>query len=231
VLNHFFRHRIKMTEVLVSGEESRWVVTNLSNYNFYGCIEIYYDNESGVRNSLGRCTDHSAKVNYLPAGESGNLSSILVPWGSHPATTFYAVALAYKELYDYKAVAATAFYNDNKGAVPPKSSASASSAPGTASCNSDVDYQGSNQTVTYRIPLGDKKGNVKVWYEMYQIADSIIIKNKNGAYLKQLYYQQGRASFDLPYDPVLFPGNFIDVVMIGNPSPQTRWTFNVNCPQ
>jgi hypothetical protein len=115
LINHFFRYRIKVTEELVSGQRSRWKVTNLSSTVFSGCIKFYYDAAAGDRREVSSSCSRNV---VIPAGGTETFGPLVVAESEKPKSTFYAVAVqpSGNANNPYPAVAAAAFQNNN--AVP-----------------------------------------------------------------------------------------------------------------
>jgi len=161
LLNYFFRYRLKVTEAPVNGQRSRWSVQNLSNYDFSGCLEFYYDVSTASDNV--RTKVDSCRSVFIRAGGTITTDALVVDASKNPLSTFYAIALESTgdSSRPWVAVAATSFQNSNK-------------IPELCKSSSSYTYNGypqstknSNGTTTWFTPvntikLADGKGRVTI---------------------------------------------------------------------
>lgn len=85
------------------------------------------------------------------------------------------------------------------------------------------DAGGSEITET-RYNLGCKKGKFKLWYNMYDIADSIIIYNSKNEIL------YNKLAKDEANDSIKFDTETIKIKIIGSKQLGTSWEYKVYCP-
>lgn len=222
LINYFFRYRISVTEKPASSGISTWEVRNLSEYDFNGCIEIFYENQNGIRNSLNRCSNGQSET--IGAGQTLDIGTLRLPSGVTAEKYLYAVAKQYNPRDNRNlAVAATRFLY-----TPPPEP-----------CGNSISFEGGYQTVIREFDLGTSCGYFTVSWDMRDIPDSISITNvlgtvKGGSGSSLIsgtgestivYYPSSTSENERGY----FPKRIARVKVTGG-SPETKWYIKVSCP-